>query len=119
MHYSFLLNLLCCAILAISTNTALAGAPFLTDDPEPVEVNHLEVNYALSKTWRSNASSASVPSIDFNYGLNSDTQLHAQPKYAYEREGEVKNYGLDNTEIGVKYRFINHKSDNSNFMVGI
>lgn len=119
MHYPSQLNLLCFVILTISTSSALAGAPFIVDDPEPVEVHHLEVNYAFTKTWRNNASSASTPSVDFNYGLNSDTQLHAQPKYAYEREGEVKSYGVDNTEIGVKYRFINNKSYNSNFMVGI
>lgn len=119
MRYSLLLNLLCIALLTLSTSSALAGAPFVTDDPEPVEVHHLEVNYAFTKTWRNNASSASVPSVDLNYGLNSDIQLHAQPKYAYEREGEEKNYGLDNTEIGVKYRFINNKSNSADFMVGI
>ena len=119
MRYSLLLNLLCIALLTLATSSSLAGAPFVTDDPEPVEVHHLEVNYAFTKTWRNNASSASVPSVDLNYGLNSDIQLHAQPKYAYEREGEEKNYGLDNTEIGVKYRFINNKSNSSDFMVGI
>lgn len=106
-------------MLLISADSALAGAPFVTDDPEPVEQQHLEVNYALSKTWRDNASSAIVPGIDLNYGFTPDVQLHAQPRYAYEEEGAEKNYGIDNTEVGVKYRFINNEYNDSSLMVGV
>lgn len=106
------------SILLVTSKQTFAGAPFITDDPEPVEAQHLEVNYALSKTWRDDASSASLPSVDLNYGFTPNIQLHAQPKYAYEREGHEKNDGFDNTEIGVKYRFINHASEGANFMVG-
>ena len=107
------------ALLAIPFNSAYAGAPFVTDDPEPVEVHHLEVNYALSKTWREGGASASLPSIDFNYGYSTEIQLHAQPKFAYERDGHEVNHGLDNTEIGVKYRFINRQVNDTALMVGI
>jgi len=98
---------------------AHAGPPFITDDPEPVEAQHWEVNYAASKTWCEDGASAGVPSIDINYGLTSDIQLHAQPKYAYESSGKDKHFGIDNTEIGVKYRFFNKQYAEANWMVGI
>ncbi len=103
----------------MTSNTALAGVPFVTDDPEPVEHQSLEVNYALSKTWRSGGASAAIPSVDCNYGLTSNVQLHAQPRYAYEKDGAESTSGLDNTEIGVKYRLINNEHNGSNFMLGV
>ena len=105
--------------LALTSSLSYAGPPFITDDPEPVEANHWEINYAVSKTWRAGGSSAGCPSIDINYGFSPDTQLHAQPKYAYETDGPDKQSGLDNTEIGVKYRFLNQQYGNANWMIGI
>lgn len=106
-------------LLASISTLAFAGPPFITDDPEPVETQHWEINYAASKTWREDEASATMPGIDINYGLTSDIQLHAQPKYAYESSGKDKHFGIDNTEVGVKYRFINQQYDNANWMVGV
>jgi len=113
----------CRAILALLlgsvSNHVFAGPPFITDDPEPVDAQHWEVNYALSKTWRQDSSSVGIPSVDINYGFSPDIQLHAQPRYSYESVGKEKNFGIDNTEIGVKYRFINQHYENSNWMASI
>lgn len=106
-------------LMALISPLAFAGPPFITDDPEPVEANHWEVNYAVSKTWRAGGYSAGAPSIDINYGFSPNIQLHAQPKYAYETDSQDKHSGIDNTEIGVKYRFINQQYANANWMVGI
>ena len=97
---------------------ASAGPPFVTDDPEPVEYQHWEINYAATKSWRQQETSVAMPSIDINYGLTPDLQLHAQPRYSYEKTANNKVSGLDNTEVGVKYRFINIDSEESSFMVG-
>lgn len=107
------------SLITLISPLAFAGPPFITDDPEPVEGNHWEVNYAVSKTWRAGGSSAGAPSIDINYGFSPNIQLHAQPKYAYEIDSQDKHSGMDNTEIGVKYRFINQQYANANWMVGI
>lgn len=107
------------SLVTLISPLAFAGPPFITDDPEPVEANHWEINYAVSKTWRSGGTSAGAPSIDINYGFGPNIQLHAQPKYAYEKDGRNKHSGVDNTEIGVKYRFINQQYANANWMVGI
>lgn len=119
LHYLITVRFLAFISLVMHASITYAGAPFITDDPEPVEINHLEVNYAVSKTWRDHSSSASLPSIDFNYGYSTDIQLHAQPKIAYEHDSCGKEYGIDNLEVGVKYRFINIEKDDTNFMLGI
>ena len=85
---------------------ALAGPPFVTDDPEPPEYGRWEVNYAVMGTVVKGGGSGTVPSIDANYGLLSDVQLHIQPQLAYVRTPQGSQVGVGNTEIGVKYRFI-------------
>ncbi len=37
-------------MLAFSCPLAFAGPPFLTDDPEPVELHHVEVNVVGQQT---------------------------------------------------------------------
>lgn len=106
-------------LFCVFNQNALAGPPFITDDPEPVEAQHWEINYAVSKIWRADGSSAGIPSVDINYGFSPNIQLHAQPKYAAEISNHEKHSGIDNTEIGVKYRFINQQYANANWMVGI
>jgi hypothetical protein len=97
----------------------LAGPPFLTDDPEPVDAHSWEVNYVYAKTWRNGSSSTAIPSIDINYGLTSQIQLHAQPRYSREDADGAHQQGLDNSEVGVKYRFIDETKNNRRFMLGI
>jgi hypothetical protein len=98
---------------------AAAGPPFVTDDPEPVETHHWEINYAITKTWFDDGASAGIPSVDINYGVVPNVQLHAQPRYSYEREGSGVQTGIDDTEIGAKIRFVNIGDEQSSFMVGI
>jgi Putative MetA-pathway of phenol degradation len=98
---------------------AWAGPPFVTDDPKPVEYQRWEVNYALTETWRRGEASAGMPSIDINYGIVPSVQLHLQPRYSYERSAQGTRSGIDDTEIGVKYRFFNSQHEDSTFMMGI
>lgn len=98
---------------------AWAGPPFITDDPEPVAYQHWEVNTGISKTWRNGSSSAAIPSIDINYGAAPNLQLHAQPRYSYEGGNTGRHVGIDDTEIGIKYRFFDMKRGDDEFMAGI
>ena len=113
----YLNKLLLAITLVITCNFSWAGPPFVTDDPDVVEYKHWEVNYAVNKTWAENEYSVGIPSIDINYGFSENIQLHIQPKYSYVRAGLEKYHGVDSTEIGVKYRFINQENETSNFMV--
>lgn len=106
-------------LMVALSNTVFAGPPFITDDPETLENNAWEVNYAASKTWRDGGASAALPSVDINYGLTSNIQLHAQPRYSYEQESGIRNVGFDNTEVGVKYRFVDRNVQNQRIMLGI
>jgi hypothetical protein len=107
------------ALFIALSDPACAGPPFVTDDPEPVDHHRWEVNYALAATWGQGQTSAGIPSVDINYGVVPNVQLHAQPRYSYERSGQDVHSGVDDTEIGVKYRFLNVEGETSTLMVGI
>lgn len=110
----------CCLLSAgIIFNSAWAGPPFITDDPEPVEYKHWEINYAVSDTLSQGSASAGMPSIDINYGIAPEVQIHAQPRYSYEKTTTNRRFGIDDTEVGVKYRFLNLEDGDSTFMAGI
>ena len=106
------------ALLAIACGVAHAGPPFVTDDPEPVELHHWEINTAATGSWSSDEKSLGLPSVDINYGAAPDLQLHLQPRFTIERDGTTEK-GLDDTELGVKYRFYEHKSGDDSFMLSI
>lgn len=102
----------------LTINSVWAGPPFITDDPEPIESQHWEVNYAASKSWRQGERSAAIPSVDINYGALPNVQLHIQPRYSYESSITDSHFGIDDTEVGIKYRFLNIQHGNFSFMVG-
>jgi hypothetical protein len=96
--------------LAIPAN-AFAGPPFVTDDPEPADFQHWEVNYALQGTAVQGGGAGTLPLIDANYGALPDLQLHVQPQLAYVRTPATGHFGVGDTELGVKYRFIEEDDD--------
>jgi len=106
-------------ITEIVFNSAWAGPPFVTDDPEPVEYHHWEINYGVTDTLVQGSASIGLPSIDINYGIAPDIQLHAQPRYSYEKSTTNRRFGIDDTEVGFKYRFLNIEQGDSSFMAGI
>jgi hypothetical protein len=106
-------------VMLVLSQSVYAGAPFVTDDPEPVAKNSFEVNYAVSKTWVDKSTSASLPSVDVNYGYLDDVQLHVQSRYTYQTGGGNSQTGFDNTEIGFKYRFIHENKNDVELMLGV
>jgi hypothetical protein len=86
---------------------ALAGPPFFTDDPEPVEYQHWEIDTASQSTHVSGNTSGSAPSFTINYGALPNLELHIAPQLAFSHEsGNSLYYGYGDTELGVKYRFL-------------
>ena len=86
---------------------ALAGPPFKTDDPEPVDLGHLEF-YAFTAGQRVAGDSSGLgPAFEFNYGILPETQFHIVLPLAYDRpEGGPAQRGLGDTEVGLKIRFL-------------
>lgn len=86
---------------------SLAGPPFQTDDPEPVELHHYEVYIASEYTHDRDGVSYTGPHVEVNYGVAPDTQLHVVAPYVWARPDRGQNErGYGDTELGVKYRFI-------------
>lgn len=85
----------------------LAGPPFQTDDPEPVDFGHYEF-YVFSGSDSTPIETDPVgPALEFNWGALPNLQLHAVMGLGAVLPGSgPKAYGLLDTELGVKYRLV-------------
>jgi hypothetical protein len=92
--------------LAMLASPALAGPPYVTDDPEPTDYQHYEI-YAFAGGTFARDGLDGETGIDFNYGGAPDLQLTAVLPMAYSdpRNGPVVG-GLGNVELAAKYRFL-------------
>jgi hypothetical protein len=57
-------------------SSASAGPPFITDDPEPVELGHWEVYGFSAGAFDRHDASGLGPSLEVNYGAAPNLQLH-------------------------------------------
>jgi hypothetical protein len=95
----------------LATSTAWAGPPFVTDDPEPVDEGHVEINIAAIGLVQKAGTAEPAPMVDANWGALPDIQLHLGFGLAYaEHDGAIQ-AGYGDTELGVKYRFIDQDAD--------
>jgi hypothetical protein len=107
-------------VIFLSARLAWGGPPFITDDPDPVEYQHWEVYlfsiYNHIHTPSNNPAGiptdfSQLPAVEVNYGLLPDMHVHLIAPLAYSREaGGNPQYGIGDTELGVKYRFF-HETD--------
>lgn len=95
----------------IAPSNVWAGPPFITDDPEPVEYRHGEFYIASQYANNKDGKAGTGPHFEVNYGAVPDVQLHLLLPLAYAHpNGGPTFYGIGDTEVGVKYRFI-HETD--------
>jgi hypothetical protein len=87
--------------------SSLAGPPFRTDDPTPVDYHHGEFYLFSTGTHDAEGTSGVGPAVEFNYGILPDTMFHLIVPMAYDapRDGS-SHFGYGDTEIGIKYRFV-------------
>ena len=105
------------SVVSIGVGASWAGPPFRTDDPEPVDYRHGEFYVATQYERDKDVTVGTAPHFELNYGPLPDLQLHLLAPFAYakpEREASQRGYG--DTEVGVKYRFLNNEA--SHFMAG-
>ncbi len=91
----------------LSTDSAVAGPPFLTDDPEPVAYHHYEFYlFGIMDSTRDDTT-VQAPAIEFNYGVLPETQLHIIAPYTnnFPQQGSA-GHGLGDIEAGIKYRLV-------------
>lgn len=89
------------------TGRALAGPPYLTDDPEPVEYKHWEVYVASIFFKEQEAWTGTGPHLEVNYGPFPNVQIHIIAPMAFDALNQgPNNYGYGDTELGIKLRFV-------------
>ena len=102
------------------TETAFAGPPFRTDDPEPVEYGHWEVYDFSAGTQVEGDTSGILPGLEVNYGAAPNLQLHLIAPLAFDDpSGGSRKSGYGDTELGAKYRFIEEDEEGWRPQVGI
>jgi hypothetical protein len=94
-------------LLGLTSLELDAGPPFRTDDPQTVDLGHLEL-YLFSAGQHVPGTSTGVgPAVEFNYGVLADTQVHLVVPYAYDRGANPPSRGgLGDLEVGLKFRFV-------------
>jgi len=106
-------------LAACPLGRAVAGPPFLTDDPEPVPYQHFEFYMLTTGTAVRGDTQGAAPGFEFNYGIVPNGQVHIIAPLAFDSPGGPAQSGYGDTELGFKYRFIDEDEHGSRPMVGI
>ncbi len=101
------------SVLMAASETTVAGPPFMTDDPEPLEYQHSEA-YVFSTYDKGpdGGKQTQLPAFEYNTSPIEDVHLHLMVPFTnlYPADGTQKQHGLGDVEVGIKYRFV-HESD--------
>ncbi len=95
---------------AATAGTAVAGPPFVTDDPEPTDPGHWEI-YNFAAGTRTSGETVGQAGFDINYGGAKDLQLTAVIPVDYRATTHAA-VGAGGIELAAKYRFV-HQSEGS------
>jgi hypothetical protein len=89
---------------------ALAGPPYMSDDPEPTDYRHFEI-YTFSNGTAMRGDIGGASGVDFNYGAAPDLQLTATLPAGFDHPAAGgTSIGLSNIELAAKYRFLHQGS---------
>jgi hypothetical protein len=98
-------------LLLLVPAAVLAGPPYVTDDPEPVEYQHWEVYLASQLSHDRDRWSGTAPHVEVNYGALPNLQLHLITPLAFVHSPPGgSQYGYADTELGGKWRFLQEDS---------
>jgi hypothetical protein len=104
VRFVFALTVLAAAVAAAP---ALAGPPYLTDDPVPTDTGHWEI-YGFASGEGVGSDLDADAGLDLNYGPLKDVQLTATLPASFSHgASEGWREGSGDLEVGVKYRFLN------------
>ena len=107
MKHALKIILLAAGLNLLPGTRTLAGPPFLTDDPEPVDYQHWEAYLFGNGDHTREGYAINGPAVELNYGVLPDTQLHlVVPMTTVGGGGAPTVSGLGDTEFGIKYRFV-------------
>lgn len=84
---------------------AVAGPPFITDDPQPTDLGKWEI-YNFGDGVHVPGETSGEAGLDFNYGGAKDLQLTAVFPAAYDSTGGRTSWGSGDIELAAKYKFL-------------
>jgi hypothetical protein len=100
---------LCFAAALACAAPAVAGPPYLTDDPAPTETGHWEI-YAFATGEGRRSTFDADAGVDLNYGLIPGLQLTATLPLSFSHDkGQSWRGGSGDVELGTKFRFLNNE----------
>ena len=95
--------------LSLST-PALAGPPFLSDDPDPTPYQHYEI-FLFGNGTRMGGDLRGATGLDLNYGATPDLQISATLPIGYDRPaGGGFTGGPGNIEVAAKFRVLHQET---------
>jgi Putative MetA-pathway of phenol degradation len=93
-----------CAVALVGP--AMAGPPYLSDDPQPTPYKHYEI-YTFDQGTNAVDGTTGSAGVDLNYGGAPDLQLTATVGAGFSAPSVGRfNAGLANTQLAAKYRFL-------------
>jgi len=105
-------------LVTVQRAIAQGGPPMLTDDPDTPGNKHWEINAAFIESDMRSEKARDFPHIDFNYGLGDQVQLKYEVGWhSVQLAGQSWQSGLDNSLIGVKWRFVG--AENADLKVSV
>jgi hypothetical protein len=98
----------CLAVLAsLPSGSAWAGPPFLTDDPEPVDVGHREAYLFATADTSDPGTSGQLPALEVNWGAAPELQLHLVAPVAFSDPSPgPRASGFGDVVLGAKLRLL-------------
>jgi len=92
--------------LSLACTALLAGPPYLTDDPEPVDLHRWEAFLFATGQSAQGLRSGLGPALEVNYGPFQNAQLQLQVPMAFSGDQDGRHHrGYGDTQLGFKYRF--------------
>jgi hypothetical protein len=86
--------------------------PFVTDRPEPVQYQHVELDFFTQGTHTNNSTAGVIAGVDANYGVSPDVTLTLITPLAFSTfNNGPTSYGYGDTQFAVKYRFLRQSPD--------
>jgi len=101
----------------LSPAIAVAGPPFLTDDPEPTDTGHWEIYAPLFEAEGSGQDFEGSLGAELNYGAAKDVQVTVGLPAAYVHDSGGWHWGAGDLEASVKYRF--YHDEGAGFQVAV
>ena len=92
------------ALLSMNSG-AIAGPPFLTDDPEPTEAGHWEIYAPLIEAEGVGSAFDGAIGAEFNYGAAPDLQLTVGLPVDFASGANNRSWGAGDIKASAKYRF--------------